>query len=158
MTLFLAQSDLVTVWTPLQQVALNEAPLAVCGKSHLLPGFAGSSGSGNTVTSGTRSATSDTACVPHAQITTTTDDELPRDFETYAPQLHWYTARFRPGDVVVFHARTVHASLPMSGGGGGGAGSADDGSRGEHTPTAATRSVGRISLDSRWAVPSLAGF
>ena len=35
----LLQESLFTVWTPLQDVGLDQAPLVVCPKSHMLPGF-----------------------------------------------------------------------------------------------------------------------
>ena len=76
--------------------------------------------------------------------------ELPVGFESYLPQLQWQTSCFSAGDVVVFHERTVHASLRM----GETPSQLDDSlSQSERAEVSGRRSGPRISMDTRWHVP-----
>ena len=158
------QEGLITVWTPLQDVSLNQAPLVVCPMSHLLPGFEQSDPA--LISAGreakdvrspnTRGQSSTPAepAPPHRQFCEHAEDigghsnkncddnkasELPAGFEHYLSRLEWHTSTFEAGDVVIFHERTIHASLRCE--------SLDPQQNSD--PRAENM---RVSMDTRWAV------
>lgn len=79
---FFPSTEQVTCWVPLGDCPLQRGPLAVCEASHTIDGY-----------------------------DKRTEDELPSGFAAVAESTVWRTAAFAKGDVLVFHARTLHASL-----------------------------------------------
>jgi len=95
-----------TCWIPLGDYSVFQGTLAICEKSHLLEGF-------------------------ELQNYHETKGELPPGFEQFQRQAIWRSTHFRPGDIVIFDIRTVHASSKNQ-----------------------TRAF-RISMDTRWQPASL---
>lgn len=76
-------NQMVTCWIPLGDYSIFQGTLAICEKSHLLEGY-------------------------HQNHES--KSEMPPAFDEFQRSAIWRSTRFKPGDVVVFDIRTVHAS------------------------------------------------
>ncbi|CAM9340690.1 unnamed protein product, partial [Ectocarpus fasciculatus] len=74
---------LVSCWTPLGDVAVNDGVLCVLGGSHTLPRW----------NVGEKSRT-----------------QIPASYREHGKHLTWMTTDFRSGDVVLFNSRAVHCT------------------------------------------------
>jgi hypothetical protein len=99
--------SMYVAWTPLHAVPLAAGPLCVCIGSHKLPPYSlpsGAAAEGRGEDEGPGEAKRAGRAAPR--------DELPPAFTIAAATSAWAAADVVQGDVILFHIRLVHASLP----------------------------------------------
>jgi hypothetical protein len=80
-------SNMFTAWIPLGEYEINHGTLAVCAKTHLLPGYN-----------------------PESWNNNDSKQELPPEYYNIQHSAAWFSADFNPGDLVIFDIRLIHAS------------------------------------------------